>query len=475
MGGAKLRMGNAESVVVSEADLDGLEAGLRGSLVRPGDPDYDSLRAVWNGMIDRRPGLIVRCEGVSDVISAVNFGRTHDLLIAVRGGGHNVSGNAVCDEGLVIDLSPMKGVRVDPASQTVTAQAGVTIGELDRETQAFGLAVPMGVVTATGIAGLTLGAGYGWLRRKYGATCDNLISADVVTADGRLITAGAGDHSDLLWALKGGGGNFGIVTSFEFRAHPVGPDVFFAFVIHPWSDAHDALRFYREWQAGAPDEISSFAILWHGPEIQELPVEHHHAPIVVFLAMHSGIPEEGRKGLESLRRFGSPLADLSEPMPYLEVQKFFDADYPDGMRYYWKSTYLRTLSDGVVDLLVKLNQETPSPHSTIDIWQLGGASGRAGVDDRPMVDGAAVALVGIEANWEDPADDRACIEWARHAYRVLEPYSTGGEYVNFPGLYEDTEKMMTGTFGDSLERLAEVKNRYDPANLFRLNHNIRPD
>ena len=298
----ELRTRDGQATTVSDEAITALAEVLRGRLVQPSDADYDDARAVWNGMVDRHPALIVQCAGVADVVTSVNFAREHDLLVAVRGGGHNAAGNAVCDDGLVIDLSLMKSVRVDPLAQTVRAEGGVTIGELDHESQAFGLAVPMGVVTETGIAGLTLAGGIGWLRRKYGLSCDNLISADVVTANGELVTASSENNADLLWALQGGGGNFGVVTSFEFRAYPVGPEVFFAFVIHPGTgmDAQAALQFYREWSQAASDDISSFAILWHAPEIEEIPAEHHGAPIVVYLAMYAGDAGEGEAALQSL-------------------------------------------------------------------------------------------------------------------------------------------------------------------------------
>ena len=294
MSRTQLRTRDGQATTVSDEAITALADALRGRLVQPSDADYDTARAVWNGMVDRHPALIGRCAGVADVVTSVNFAKEHDLLLAVRGGGHNAAGNAVCDDGLVIDQSLMKSVRVDPLAQTVQAEGGVTIGELDHESQAFGLAVPMGVVTETGIAGLTLAGGIGWLRRKYGLSCDNLISADVVTADGELRTASSENNADLLWALQGGGGNFGVVTSFEFRAHPVGPEVFFAFVIHPGTGtgARAALQFYREWSQSAPDDISSFAILWHAPEIEEIPAEHHGVPIVVYLAMYAGDAEE---------------------------------------------------------------------------------------------------------------------------------------------------------------------------------------
>lgn len=450
-----------------------LAGRLRGRAVRPTDTDYDQVRAVWNGMIDKRPSVIVRCAGTSDVIEAVRCARRWGAPVAVRGGGHNASGAAVCDDGLVIDLTPMRGVRVDPVAGTVRAAGGVTIGDLDRETQVFGLAVPMGVVTATGIAGLTLGGGLGWLRRKHGLSCDNLISADVVTADGRVVAAES--DPELMWALKGGGGNFGVVTSFEFRAHPVGPEVFFAQVIHSGEDARSVLRAYREWAATAPDEISSFAILWHAPRDEAIPAEHHGAPIVVFAAMHSGAPQQGEAALQPLRAIGTPIADLSAPAPYLEVQRFFDEDYPaQVMRYYWKSRYLSGLPDELIDVLVELNEASPSPHSTLDIWQLGGVFARVGAQDTAFGDRSAPFLLGIESNWEDPADDGACIGWARRVHAALEPFSTGAEYLNFPGLYEEADRTVRDTFGANLDRLAAVKRRYDPDNLFRRTHNIRP-
>ncbi len=473
----ELRTRNGQTTTVSDEAITALAELLRGRLVRPSDADYDDARAVWNGMVDRHPALIARCAGVADVVTSVNFAKEHDLLLAVRGGGHNAAGNAVCDDGLVIDLSLMKGVRVDPLAQTVRAEGGVTIGELDHESQAFGLAVPMGVVTETGIAGLTLAGGIGWLRRKYGLSCDNLISADVVTADGELVTASSENNADLLWALQGGGGNFGVVTSFDFRAYPVGPDVFFTFVIHPGTgrDAQAALQFYGEWSLAASDEISSFAILWHAPEIEEIPAEHHGAPIVVYLAMYAGDAGEGEAALQSLRDYGSPIADLSAAIPYLDVQRFFDADYPaHEMRYYWKSRYLNELSAEAIEALIRLNEASPSRHSTLDVWQLGGALGRIPLQNTAFGDRSAPYLIGIEANWERPQDDAACIEWGREVFRALEPFSSDREYFNFPGLYEEGDQSVRNTFGANLGRLQSVKRKYDPDNLFRLNHNIPP-
>jgi FAD/FMN-containing dehydrogenase len=317
------------------------------------------------------------------------------------------------------------------------------------------------------------GRGLGWLRRRHGLSCDNLISADLVTADGHLVTADEQHNPELLWALRGGGGNFGVVTSFEYRAHPLGPQVYLAFVIHSGADADAALHHYRDWAASALDEVSSFGILWHAPEMEEIPVEHHHTPIAVYLAVHCGEQNQAEQDLEPLRRFGSPIADLSGPMPYLDVQAFFDADYPAHvMRYYWKSHFLRELPAEAIATMVELNERAPSPHSTLDLWQLGGAFARTGQQDTAFGDRSAPFLIGIECNWEHEANDAASIAWGREVFDRLQPYATGGQYVNFPGLYEDNDAMVRGAFGQNLGRLTAIKKQYDPTNLFRLNHNI---
>ncbi|HUG85276.1 MAG TPA: FAD-dependent oxidoreductase, partial [Euzebya sp.] len=374
---------------------------------------------------------------------------------------------AVCDDGLVIDLSAMTGIRVDPSAGTVQAQGGITIGQLDHETQAFGLAVPMGVVSATGIAGLTLGGGIGWLRRRWGLSCDNLLSADVVTAEGELVVAGEGGDSDLLWALQGGGGAVGVVTSFTLRAHRLLPTVFLAFVIHAGTDATEALAYYRDWADGAPDEISAMAILWHAPPLEEIPTAHHGEPIVVFLAMYAGDPAAGEESLADLRRHGRPIADLSAPMPYLQVQRFFDEDYPDGMRYYWTSRFLSGLPDTAIASLVALNEAAPTPASTIDLWQLGGAMGRVPADATAFGNRSAALLAGIEANWENPLDDQRCISWAREVHAELQA-EAAGLYLNFPGLFEDDASLGERAFGSSAGRLAELRRRYDLTGRFRL-------
>ncbi len=452
-------------VRVETAEVDALARVLRGELIMSGHPDYDAARRVWNGAIDKHPALISRCAGTADVQAAIRFARRHDLRMTVRGGGHNVAGTAVCDGGLVVDLSSMRGIWVDPAARTVRAQGGATIGDVDREAQLFGLAVPLGVVSETGIAGLTLGGGYGWLRRKFGLTCDNLISAEVVAANGQVVTASETDNPELLWALRGGGGGLGVVTSFELRAHPVGPEVYFAFLIHR-GDERATLQAFRDWSITAPDEISALAILWHAPAIDDIPVEHHGEPVTVFVAMHCGPPAEGESALAPLRALGRPIADLSGPSPYLDVQRFFDADYPKWeKRYYWTSTYLHGLDDELLDELLAANHAAPSPESTIDLWQLGGAAGRIVADATGFGDRSAPFMLGIEANWEHPDDDGANLQWARRILDRTRHWSTGGRYHNFPGLYEEQDAARAAS-GADLDRLARTHVTYDPVGQF---------
>src|SRR5215213_6172383 len=355
--------------------------GLRGELLRPDDADYEQARKVWNGLIDRHPALIARCAGIGDVIDSVNFAREHKLLLAVRGGGHNVAGNAVCDGGLVIDLSPMKGIRVDPERSSVRAESGATLGDLDRETQIFGLATPMGVVSETGIAGLTLGGGIGWLRRKHGLSSDNLLSVDVVTADGGFLTASETENADLFWGVRGGGGNFGVVTSFEYRLHPVGPEVMFCFVLYPGDRAREVLRFGEQYMAEAPDEVSPVGVLGRVPPVELFTERWHGEPFVAFLAMYLGDVEEGERVLRPLRELGGPIAELSARMPYTEAQAILDEDYPNGWHYYWKSQNVDDLNDEALERLMEHAEAAPSKHSTIDVWYQGGAMARVGAGE----------------------------------------------------------------------------------------------
>ncbi|HJU75709.1 MAG TPA: FAD-binding oxidoreductase, partial [Gemmatimonadaceae bacterium] len=345
---------------LGDADIADLARQFRGELIGRHDPQYDAARSIWNGAIDRYPKLVARCTGVADVIAAVRFARERELVVAVRGGGHNVAGTAVCDEGVVIDLSPMKGMWVDPSARTARAQAGLLWGEFDRETQRFGLATPGGIVTHTGIAGLTLGGGLGWLMRRHGLTCDNLLSADVVTADGELVRASAEENADLFWGLRGGGGNFGIVTSFEYRLHPVGPTVLAGVLLHPAARAGEVLDFYRRYIASAPNELMSIVVLRMAPPAPFLPVEIHGQPVVIIATCYAGPVEEGEKAIAPLRRFGEPLADMIQPTTYLSHQAMLDASVPHGLGYYWKSEYLPPLGDDLLSTLVEHAWRAPT-------------------------------------------------------------------------------------------------------------------
>jgi FAD/FMN-containing dehydrogenase len=451
------------------------QSRLQGQLIRPGDDAYNEARAVWNGMIDRHPALIARCANVEDVVTSVNFARDNSLLISVRGGGHNVAGHATNDGGLVIDLSHMKSIHVDPMMRTARAQGGVTWGDLDAATQAHGLATPGGVVSDTGIAGLTLGGGFGWLRSKYGLSCDNLVSAEVVTADGRIVMANEHENSDLLWGLRGGGGNFGVVTTFEFQLHPVGPQVMFVFVLHDGTgdNMKKGLQFYREFSATAPDEASTIAVCGKVPPDPGFPAELHEHPYVLFGGVYAGPAEEGQRVLQPLLDFGKPLLDFSGIKPYVEAQKAWDADYQKGKRYYWKSLKLSRMDDDVIDRIVNHARKQASAHSTVDIWHIGGAVKQA--NDASAFHGRHAAfLLSPEANWEHPEEDDVNIAWLRDFIADMDEFSDGSRYLNFPGFQEEGEDMMRKAFGPQYERLVALKQKYDPTNLFRMNQNVKP-
>ena len=464
------------AVALGDSVVEAFGARLNGKLIRSGEAGYEEARRVWNGMIDRYPALIVRAASVADVINAVDFARENDLLLAVRGGGHNVAGTGTVDGGLLIDLSPMKGVRVDPERGTVKAEGGVTIGELDDKTQAFGLATPMGVVSETGIAGLTLGGGLGWLRRKHGLSSDNLISVDVVTADGRFLSASEEENPELFWGIRGGGGNFGVVTCFEYRLHPVGPEVMVAFTFYPGDGAKEVLKAMNEYMAQALDEVSPLAFLGRIPHDEMFPAERHGEPFVAIMAPYAGDADKGERVLQPLRDLGpEPVVDFSGVMPYAEAQKLLDEDYPQGGRYYWKSQNVDGLGDEVIDALIAHAEAAPSDHSTIDIWYQGGAMARVAAEASAFGERSAPILLGIEANWEEPGDDEANVSWARRTASEMRRFSRdGGMYLNFPGFLEGGQRMMREAYGSNYERLAAIKMGYDPANLFRINQNIKP-
>jgi FAD/FMN-containing dehydrogenase len=448
--------------------------GVRGPVLRPADPGYDDARAIWNGLIDRRPALIVQCSGAADVVDAVNYARDQGLLVSIKGGGHNVAGNAVNDGGLVIDLSQMRGVHVDPEAQTVRAQGGATWGDVDREAQLFGLAVPGGVVSTTGIAGLTLHGGAGHLRRKHGLSIDSLRSVDIVTADGELRKASATDNEDLFWAVRGAGSNFGVVTSFEFQAHPVGPMVMVGALFYPLDEARAILAAWRDYVTTGPDELSSIALLWNVPPEEPFPPEHQGKPTLVVAAVYSGSVEEGEPVVQPLRELAEPLVDLSGPWPWLGLQSGFDALYPKGAFYYWKSRAFADLPDEAIDDIADWGSRRPSPQSDIVIWHNGGAMSEVGESATAYGGRDAPFLVTGEASWDDPSLTDDAIAWGRDFWAAMGRHSTGGLYLNFPGLGEEKEALVRAGYGVNYDRLAELKTKYDPENLFRMNLNIAP-
>lgn len=457
--------------MLSDETLATFRQSFAGPILFPDDPTYDDVRVIWNKMYDREPALIARCTGVADVIDAVTFARANRLLFTVRGGGHHVGGFAIQDKALMIDLSLMKGIQVEPTGRTVRAQAGVTIAELDRETQVFGLATPMGVVSDTGIAGLTLGGGMGWLRRKHGLACDNLIGADIVTADGGFRHLSATENSDLFWAIRGGGGNFGIVTAFEYKLHPVGPLVMSATALYPLAEAKQVLAAWRDFMKGASDEVTSVAFFWGIPAIPPIPQELWGQTIVGVGAMYAGDADEGERILQPLRELAPPILDLSGKMPYTMVQKSFDPFFPKaGHLYYNKSTDLTSLDDKVLDALIRGAHEKPTAPSILVLWLYGGAMSRVPVSETAFRGRDVPMLYSIDLVWDDPADSERYSQWARDTIKALQPYSAGGLYTNFAS---DPEAA-AAAFGANHQRLVELKNKYDPQNFFRMNQNIKP-
>jgi FAD/FMN-containing dehydrogenase len=454
-------------------EIAGLRDGFRGELLSPQDSGYEDARKVWNGSINRFPALIARCAGVADVIAAVKFAKDNGLLVAVRGGGHSFPGLSVCDGGLVIDLSPMKGIRVDPEARTVRAQAGVLLGELDRETQAFGLAVPSGIVTHTGLSGLALGGGINWLMRKYGLTVDQLLSVDLVTAEGELVKASVSENADLFWGVRGGGGNFGIVTDFEFRLNPVGPSVLAGPIFWLMEESPNVLRFYREWIAEAPDELMTIVIHRKAPPLPFVPRELHGKLVVGVVCCYAGPIEDGEKVVKPLKEFGSPVLDLCAPKPFLAHQAMFDASYQHGWWYYMRACDVAELTDDVIDITVEHSLRIDSPLTAFPIWQRGGAAGRVGEDETAFGGRGAGYTFNITAATETAEGFDEEREWVRDFWSALEPYHMG-VYVNF--LMEEGEGRIRQAYGaKKYDRLKALKRRYDPDNLFRLNQNIRPD
>jgi FAD/FMN-containing dehydrogenase len=457
---------------VQQEALAQLSEGFGGELLTPDAPGYDEARTIFNAMIDRRPALVARCAGTADVIDAVRYAREQDLPIAIRGGGHGVAGHAVGDESaLVIDLSPMKGVRVDPDRRTARAAGGVQWGEYDRETQTFGLATPGGRVTTTGVGGFTLGGGYGWLSTKHGLACDNLVSADVVTADGRLLTANETQNEELFWALRGGGGNFGVVTSFEFRVHPVGPLVLGGLLVYGMERAAEAMAAYRELAAQAPDELATAAFMIEAPPEEFIPEGLRGKPALALVPSYCGDPGEGEELIQPLRGVG-PAADLAGPMPYRAFQAMLDPLVPPGVRNYWRGEYLTGLSAEAAATFLEHTTEGLHPITALILFQHGGAVSRVAADATAAAGREAAFMLHPYAAWEDSADDEKHIAWVRRVSEAFEPYKTGRTYLNF----EAADDRVRAGFGDEkYARLVEIKRKYDPDNVFRFNQNIKPE
>jgi FAD/FMN-containing dehydrogenase len=458
---------------ITRDTIDLLKSKMRGPIILPDDPEYDQARSIWNAMVDKRPGAIARCTGVADVMHAVRVANDLGLLVSVRSGGHNIAGSALCDDGLTIDLSGMKSVRIDPDARLAYVEAGATLGDFDHEAQAFGLATSLGINSTTGVAGLTLGGGFGWLTRKHGLAVDNLLAAEMVTADGERLRVNAEENSDLFWAIRGGGGNFGIVTQFVFRLHPVGPEVLSGLVVYPFEQAKSVLTRYREFVETIPDDLCIWAVLRKAPPLPFLPEAVHGREVVVFAFMHSGDMEEGRRLIEPVRHFGESYGEHIGPNPYAGWQQGFDPLLTPGARNYWKSHNFAELSDGAIDTVIEYTGTLPSPQCEIFIALLGGEANRVAADATAYAHRTVKFVMNVHGRWDEPDQDRECISWSRDFFEAAKRYAMGGVYVNF--MTEEETDRIGAAYGSNYERLAQLKRRYDPGNLFHLNQNIKPE
>jgi FAD/FMN-containing dehydrogenase len=461
------------SIELAAGDLEEFASRLEGSLFMESSDGYEEARVLWNAMIETRPALIARCSNVADVRTAIRFAAKHDLLISVRGAGHNIAGSGLCEGGLTIDLSQMRKVEVDPASLTAIVQPGATLGDVDAATLEHGLAIPVGINSTTGIAGLTLGGGFGWLSRKHGLTIDSLVSADVVTADGELVEASETENSDLFWGLRGGGGNFGVVTSFTFELHPIGPDLLCGLVVHPFADASAALPFYREFTATCPDELSVWMVLRDAPPLPFLPEEVHGTKVIVFAFVFAGDPVIGEELVSPLRAWGSPHGEHVGVIPFAGFQQAFDPLLTPGARNYWKSHNFSELSDGLVAEILSATASLPSPHSEIFVAQVGGEAARRPANSTAYPHRDTAYVMNVHTRWEDSADDSRCVGWARDFFDATASHATGGVYLNFVSEAAD-EARVRAAYGAHYDRLRELKGKYDPENVFRTNLNVRP-
>jgi FAD/FMN-containing dehydrogenase len=452
--------------------IDSFKAQLRGTLLQSHDPGYDGARMIWNAMIERRPAMIARCAGVADVMRCVDFARDHDMPLAVRGGGHNIAGNAICDDGLVIDLSAMRSVHVDPANRRAFVEGGATLADFDHEAQAFGLATPLGINSTTGVGGLTLGGGFGWLTRKHGLTVDNLVSAEVVTARGERMRASATENADLFWAIRGGGGNFGVVTLFEYRLHPVGPQVMAGLSVYPFDHAKTLLTSYSAFVDSLPDDVTIWAVMRKAPPLPFLPPDVHGKDVVVLAFCSTRAPDEVMGMTDALRHVAPSCGEHLGAMPYTAWQKAFDPLLTPGARNYWKSHNFNTLNDGAIDAIIEYAGKLPTEQSEIFLGLLGGQANRMSVEATAYPHRNVMYAMNVHTRWTDPAQDTACIAWAREFFSAATPYAAGSVYINF--LTEEEGVRIADAYGPNYQRLAELKAKYDPANLFRRNQNIRP-
>jgi FAD/FMN-containing dehydrogenase len=462
---------HGDSREISTEALETLTGSVRGNVLTPESEGYDAARTIWNGMIDRRPALIVQCAGQADVVRAVRFASERELLIAIRGAGHNIAGKALADGSFLIDLSGMRAVHVDPKAKRAWVEPGATLGDLDDETQLFGLATPTGINSTTGIAGLTLGGGFGWLSKKYGLTVDSLRSAQVVTAAGTVLTASEQENADLFWALRGGGGNFGIVTAFEFELYEVGPTVLSGLIVHPAAAAPDVMRFYQKFDMETSDDLNVWTVFRKAPPLPFLPPEVHGTDVLIIAAFCTGDMAAGEKALQPIRDFGDPIADVIGPHPFTGWQQAFDPLLTPGARNYWKSHNFASMPDGLIDAAIEFSGRLPSNQTEIFFGGLGGQINRVAADATAYPHRDAKYVMNVHARWEDPADDAKCIAWAREYYDATAPFATGGVYVNF---VPDGDAVIAQAYGPNYDRLVEVKRKYDPKNLFRVNQNITP-
>ena len=457
---------------LQKVTIDDFQSQFRGDLLLPGDGGYDEVRQIWNAMIDRKPALIARCTSPEEVAQAVKLARKHNLLVSIRGGGHNIAGNAVCDDGLMIDLSLMKGVQVDPNARQATVEPGCTLGDFDAAAQAHGLATPLGINSTTGVAGLTLGGGFGWLSRKYGMTIDNLLSADVVTADGDQVHASETENTDLFWGLRGGGGNFGIVTRFEFRLHPVGPDVLSGLIVFPFDQAKSVFTQFARFTETMPEELNVWAVTRKAPPLPFLPVDVHGKEMVALALCYPGDPTQGQKLIEPLRGFGTVLGEHIGVQPYTAWQQAFDPLLTKGARNYWKSHNFSRLSDGAIDAIIEYAGKLPSPQCEIFIGTIGGQTACVAPEAMAYSSRDANYVMNVHGRWESEAEDERCIDWAREFFAKSQPFASPGAYINF--LSQDESDRIAFAYGATYSRLVDVKKKYDPTNFFRMNQNIKP-